>query len=82
MARVPSLLVPEQAFAQLPSRLREDLLGSFEEIVRNYSEGRWGPAELDGELARQRSQPARASLPARCPAERRNRGIWSAPARR
>jgi hypothetical protein len=43
-----SLIVPSQAFAQLPSRLRADLLGAFEEMVKNYSEGRWGPAELDG----------------------------------
>jgi hypothetical protein len=43
-----SLIVPSQAFAQLPSQLRTDLLSAFEEMVKNYSEGRWGPAELDG----------------------------------
>jgi hypothetical protein len=43
-----SLIVPSQAFAQLPAQLRDDLLGSFEQMVKNYAEGRWGPAELDG----------------------------------
>lgn len=43
-----SLIVPTEAFAQLPPQLRDDLLGSFEEMIRNYSERRWGPAELDG----------------------------------
>lgn len=42
------LIVPSQAFADLPHQLRADLLGAFEEMVKNYSEGRWGPAELDG----------------------------------
>lgn len=44
----PTLLVPAEAFASLPGQLRADLLGAFEDIVKNYSEGRWEPAELNG----------------------------------
>lgn len=47
-SRTSVLMVPSQAFAQLPEQLRTDLLDSFETMVKNYSEGRWGPAELDG----------------------------------
>jgi hypothetical protein len=47
-AGASALIVSEEAFAQLPDQLRADLLESFEEMVRNYSEGRWGAAELDG----------------------------------
>lgn len=36
------------AFAELPTSLREDLLSAFNEIVRNYREGRWEPSELNG----------------------------------
>lgn len=32
----------------LPASLRDSLLGEFEKISRNYREGRWEPAELDG----------------------------------
>lgn len=48
MAPSGSLLLPQQAFSQLPAQLRADLLGAFEEIVRNFAEGRWEPAELNG----------------------------------
>lgn len=48
MAGTPSLLLPAQAFAKLPAQLRADLLGAFEKIVRNFAEGRWEPAELNG----------------------------------
>ena len=32
----------------LPTGLRDDLLGAFNEIVKNYREHRWEPAELNG----------------------------------
>lgn len=32
----------------LPAGLRSDLLGSYQQIVRNYRERRWEPAELNG----------------------------------
>jgi hypothetical protein len=44
----PNALIPAQALAQLPARLRTDLLNAFGEIVRNHAEGRWEPAELNG----------------------------------
>ncbi len=43
-----TLLVPQQALAQLPTQLRRDLLDAFEKIVRNFAEGRWEPSELNG----------------------------------
>lgn len=43
-----SLLVPGEALAQLPAQLRDDLLGAFGQIVANFSESRWEPAELNG----------------------------------
>lgn len=43
-----TLIVPQQALAALPAGLRQDLLGEFAKIVKNYAEGRWEPAELDG----------------------------------
>jgi hypothetical protein len=42
------LLLPAQAFSQLPNQLRDDLLNAFAEIVSNFAEGRWEPAELNG----------------------------------
>lgn len=41
-------LVPEDAFAVLPTGLRDDLLNAFNEIVKNYREHRWEPSELNG----------------------------------
>ena len=41
-------LVPEDVFSDLPKQLREELLGAFEQIVKNYIERRWEPAELNG----------------------------------
>lgn len=41
-------IVPEDAFAVLPTTLRQDLLSAFNEIVRNYRERRWEPSELNG----------------------------------
>lgn len=44
----PTLIVRQQALAALPAELREDLVREFAKIVKNYAEGRWEPAELDG----------------------------------
>ena len=41
-------LIPEQAFASLPAGLAKDLLDAFAEIVTNYAQERWEPAELNG----------------------------------
>ncbi len=35
-------------FDALPSTLRDELLGAFAEIVKNFRERRWEPAELNG----------------------------------
>jgi hypothetical protein len=32
----------------IPARLREQLLGAFNEVLRNYRERRWEPSELNG----------------------------------
>ena len=48
MASGTALLLPAQAFSTLPTHLRDDLLNAFAEIVSNYAEGRWEPAELNG----------------------------------
>jgi hypothetical protein len=42
------LLLPTQAFSQLPTKLRDDLLNAFALIIGNFAEGRWEPAELNG----------------------------------
>jgi hypothetical protein len=41
-------LTPKDAFAALPHTLRDDMLSAFNEIVKNYREHRWEPAELNG----------------------------------
>jgi hypothetical protein len=41
-------LVREDIFAALPKNLRRELVESFSEIVKNYAERRWEPAELNG----------------------------------
>jgi hypothetical protein len=41
-------LLPNQAFGQLPTKLRKDLLDAFTKIVANFAEGRWEPSELNG----------------------------------
>jgi hypothetical protein len=41
-------VAPAIAFAVLPQGLRDDLLGAFTEIVKNYQERRWEPSELNG----------------------------------
>jgi len=48
MVHAPALIVPSDALSQLPGQLRGDVLGAFEDVVKNYSEGRWEPAELNG----------------------------------
>lgn len=73
MTDLPSLL-PEDALPDLPKRLRKELLDAFDKIVKNYSERRWEPSELNGgklcEVAysivkgiADGSYPARASKP-------------------
>jgi hypothetical protein len=39
---------PESIFARLPSKLRLELVGAYTEVVRNFRERRWEPAELNG----------------------------------
>ncbi|MFF7410941.1 hypothetical protein [Streptomyces lydicus] len=39
---------PFSALTVLPEGLRGDVVGSFNEVVRNYREHRWEPAELNG----------------------------------
>lgn len=41
-------ITPGAALSILPNGLRKDLLDAFNQIVRNYREGRWEPAELNG----------------------------------
>jgi hypothetical protein len=41
-------LSPDEALQVLPAGLRNDLLGADQQIVRNYRERRWEPAELNG----------------------------------
>lgn len=41
-------LEARDAFKSLPSGLRDDLLNAYNEIVKNYAERRWEPAELNG----------------------------------
>lgn len=42
-----STLAP-RVLGGLPDVLREELIGAINEVERNYREGRWGPAELNG----------------------------------
>lgn len=42
------MLNPSGLFAALPKTLREELIKCYSEIVRNYVEHRWEPAELNG----------------------------------
>lgn len=39
---------PSKLLTSLPARLRDELIGSYREITRNYAERRWEPAELNG----------------------------------
>lgn len=41
-------LAPADAFKSLPTGLRNDLLNAYNEIVKNFAERRWEPAELNG----------------------------------
>src|ERR1700684_1361820 len=67
-------LTADSALSALPQGLRRDLLDAFNQIVRNYRERRWEPAELNGgklceavyTIVRGRmdgSYPARSSKP-------------------
>lgn len=42
MAELPGV------FGALPPTLRDELIGALDEIVKNFRERRWGPAELNG----------------------------------
>lgn len=42
------MIDPSTALAGLPDGLRQELLDALNQIVRNYREGRWEPAELNG----------------------------------
>ncbi|MEJ1090267.1 hypothetical protein [Microbacterium istanbulense] len=70
---------PKTAFAALPPTLAQDLLDAYAEIVTNYAEHRWEPAELNGgklceavysivEGHLSGTYPARASKPRNMPA--------------
>lgn len=37
-----------KAFSNLPQKLREELVDCYQNIITNYSEGRWEPAALNG----------------------------------
>jgi hypothetical protein len=42
------MIDPARVLAALPARLRDELLESYREIMSNYLERRWEPAELNG----------------------------------
>lgn len=42
------MLPPDQVLTSVPKGLRTPLLLEFNEIVKNYFEGRWSPSELSG----------------------------------
>ena len=42
------MLDTSQAFSNLPSKLRQELLECYQSIIANFAEGRWEPAELNG----------------------------------
>lgn len=48
MSGPAALLLPQNAFDQLPQQLRQELLAAFKEIVTNFAQARWEPAELNG----------------------------------
>lgn len=69
---------PQSALAVLPAGLRKDLLDAYAEIVTNFAEHRWEPAELNGgklceavysvvEGHMSGSYPARATKPRNLP---------------
>lgn len=41
-------LTANDAFADLPSGLRDDLVDAYNDVVRNFAERRWEPSELNG----------------------------------
>jgi hypothetical protein len=42
------MITPSQALAAIPAGLRDPLLTEYREIVKNFMERRWSPAELSG----------------------------------
>jgi len=42
------MISASSALAKIPAGLRDPLLAEYENIVQNYMEGRWAPAELSG----------------------------------
>lgn len=42
------MIDPKLAFAALPATLAKDLIDAYEDIVKNFVEGRWEPSELNG----------------------------------
>ena len=42
------MIDPSRVLAGLPKAIRETLLNSYQEIMSNYLERRWEPAELNG----------------------------------
>ena len=48
MATANVLILPSQAFSQLPKKLADELQKAFAEVVKNFAEGRWEPSELNG----------------------------------
>jgi hypothetical protein len=41
-------VLPKDALAQLPTKLREELVASLQKIISNFRERRWEPSELNG----------------------------------
>jgi hypothetical protein len=41
-------ILEAELLASLPARLRDELLGAYSEILRNFRERRWEPSELNG----------------------------------
>lgn len=48
MTSTSEVLVDEKLLEAIPKHLREDLLSTYEQILRNFRERRWEPAELNG----------------------------------
>jgi hypothetical protein len=47
-AAAPAPATPPPVLGALPPVLRQELIDELNKIERNYREGRWEPAELDG----------------------------------
>lgn len=44
----PRQLLPDSLLAGIPTPLRDELLAIYQEILRNFRDGRWEPSELNG----------------------------------